>query len=298
MIRIPKDAYTKFVRFALENANPYDHKNWKECIGLILGRILKDESINVTDIVPIGVGSAIFVDITDFTQVFSLISSSRIDQGEVIVGWAHTHPGLGLFLSSTDIQTQQSYQRMHPKAFALVLDPTKIENDYSGFNIYRLDSTLSQPQIVEYEFDEKFNYQTIKNKITTDLYLIPAIPRIVSTETSVSWKNITLKIDGPSECTLNKPFDVKISIYLPFRQFVRVEYQIITDDLTNNLISSKLTSQNHFFHETITSGTLGIYNLDPMKKGRTNFTLTDLYLSDYKDHHQKMPEIGLKTNIE
>ncbi len=298
MIRIPKHAYAKFVRYALENANPYDHKNWKECIGLILGRISNDESINVTDIVPVGVGSAIFVDITDFTQVFSLISSSRIDRGEVIVGWAHTHPGLGLFLSGTDIHTQQSYQKMHPKAFALVLDPTRIANDYSGFNIYRLDSTLSQPEIIEYKFDEKFNYLTMKNQITNDLYLIPAVPQIISTETSVSWKAITLKIDGPSECMLNIPFDVKISIYLPFRQFVRVEYQIKTDNLTENLISSKLTSQNHFFHETITSGTLGIYNLDPIKKGKTHFSLTHLYLSDYKDQHQKMPEIGLKTTIE
>jgi proteasome lid subunit RPN8/RPN11 len=297
MIRIPKDAYEKFVRFALENANPYDRKNWKECIGLILGKISNDGNISVTDIVPIGAGSAVFVDITDFSRVFSLISFSRIDQGEVIVGWAHTHPGLGLFLSGTDIQTQQSYQRMHSKAFALVLDPTMIAKDYSGFNIYRLDSTFSQPQIVDYEFDEEFNYQIIKDKISTELYLIPAIPQIISTETSVSWKEITLKIDGPSEAALGMPFDVKISIFLPFRQFVRAEYQIKTDNMTHNLISSRLTGQNNFFHETLTSGTLGIYNLNPRKKGITLFRITNLFLSDYRDHHQKMPDIGLKTTI-
>lgn len=49
-----------------------------------------------------------------------------IDYDYVIVGWYHSHPGLGCFLSSKDIETQK---RMFNRPFhtALVVDPIKDE---------------------------------------------------------------------------------------------------------------------------------------------------------------------------
>lgn len=46
----------------------------------------------------------------------------------VIVGWAHSHPGYGCFLSSIDIETQK---RAFPQAtyVALVMDPIRREYD-------------------------------------------------------------------------------------------------------------------------------------------------------------------------
>ncbi len=44
-------------------------------------------------------------------------------KGLYIVGWYHSHPGLNVFLSPTDIDTQKRYQLMYPKAVALVIDP-------------------------------------------------------------------------------------------------------------------------------------------------------------------------------
>ncbi|MHA1969579.1 MAG: Mov34/MPN/PAD-1 family protein [Candidatus Hodarchaeales archaeon] len=301
MIFIPKDIYIKFLRFALENANPYDHKNWKECIGLVLGRINDDENINVTDIVPIGSGSAVFVDILDYEKVFSLISISRIDQGEVIVGWAHTHPGLGLFLSGTDINTQESYQRMHSQAFALVLDPTKITNDFSGFNIYRLDLTISQPYLVEYVLDDVFNFKKTKDLVMEELYPIPTlpltVPPIISSDSSISWKNITIKIDGPIETEFDSQFDVNIAIFLPFRQFLRIEYQLETNDLIENPILIEQLRSEKIFHETLTSGVLGKFLFHAKNKGVAFIRITDFYLLDYKHTKLKLPEIGLKTII-
>lgn len=42
----------------------------------------------------------------------------------IFVGWAHSHPGYGCFLSSTDVQTQRKY---FPSPFhvAMVVDPLK-----------------------------------------------------------------------------------------------------------------------------------------------------------------------------
>jgi len=45
-------------------------------------------------------------------------------QKRIFVGWAHSHPGYGCFLSSTDVETQRKY---FPAPFhvALVVDPLK-----------------------------------------------------------------------------------------------------------------------------------------------------------------------------
>ncbi len=295
MIRIPKKVYEKFLRFALENANPLDSRNWKECIGLILGRITEHE-ILVTDIVPIGAGTAVFVDITDYEKVYSLIPFGLIDQGEVIVGWAHTHPGLGLFLSGTDIRTQKLYQQMHPKAFALVLDPTKVSKKFSGFNIYRLDEFESHPTTVKYDFDEQFDFSRTQESITSELYHIPRPPvvPIIISETEVSWNNIRIAISGNTDIRVNQLLQAKIEINLPFRQFIRVEYQTETD----NMIEKPFSLNENIYHETINSGTLGVFNFRSIEVGTTHVRITNLFLSNYEQKLQKMPDLCLKTQIQ
>ncbi len=300
MIRIPRTVYEKFLRFALENANPLNSQDWKECIGLVLGRIMENE-ISVTDIVPIGAGTAVFVDITDYEKVFSLISFSRIEQGEVIVGWAHTHPGLGLFLSGTDIQTQRLYQKMHPKAFALVLDPMKVSKKFSGFNIYRLDEKKPHPITEEYYFDQEFDFLSVLESLTSELYLvpIPLIPAtpVISSETEVSWKGINIMISGKTKVLMDQLFQVQVSVNLPFRQFVRLEYQIETDNMIENLFPLELAHSEFIFHETLTSGTLGIYTFRSKMIGTSYIRLKNIYLSDYQQKQQKMPELRLITQI-
>ncbi len=295
MIQIPKHVYEKFLRFALENANPLDPRNWKECIGLVLGRITEDE-ILITDIVPIGSGTAVFVDITDYEKVFSLILPSRINAGEVIVGWAHTHPGLGLFLSGTDIRTQQMYQQMHPKAFALVLDPTKISKNFSGFNIYRLDELRSHPRTVDYYFDEYFDFLASRETLTSELYLVPEVPVIISA-TEVSWNAINIMLSGDTEIPVNQPLEVKLEINLPFCQFIRVEYQINTENLAEDPFPMQLLHSKTIYHEIISSGTLSIFTFRPKKIKPTYIRIKNLFLSDYQQKLQKMPDLCLKTQI-
>jgi len=40
-----------------------------------------------------------------------------------IVGWYHSHPGLGLFLSQTDMQTHMQFCQFSPYAVSLVAEP-------------------------------------------------------------------------------------------------------------------------------------------------------------------------------
>ncbi|BGP27885.1 multidrug resistance protein [Rhodotorula toruloides] len=42
---------------------------------------------------------------------------------EMVVGWYHSHPGFGCWLSSVDVNTQQSFEQLNPRAVAVVVDP-------------------------------------------------------------------------------------------------------------------------------------------------------------------------------
>lgn len=42
---------------------------------------------------------------------------------EMVVGWYHSHPGFGCWLSSVDIHTQQTFEMMNSRAVAVVVDP-------------------------------------------------------------------------------------------------------------------------------------------------------------------------------
>ena len=42
---------------------------------------------------------------------------------EMVVGWYHSHPGFGCWLSGVDINTQQSFEALNQRAVAVVVDP-------------------------------------------------------------------------------------------------------------------------------------------------------------------------------
>ena len=114
---------------------------YKEVMGLIIGKIKKDDVI-VTEIVPMTSGSEVEVEFKNkhYTKA-AMIDSMAAERNEFIVGWYHTHPELGLFLSPTDIINQLGYQALNEKAIAIVFDFTKMTPLKPGFSIFRLDNT-------------------------------------------------------------------------------------------------------------------------------------------------------------
>ena len=44
-------------------------------------------------------------------------------RNEIVVGWYHSHPGFGCWLSSTDINTQKTFEQQVPRTVAVVVDP-------------------------------------------------------------------------------------------------------------------------------------------------------------------------------
>jgi len=60
-----------------------------------------------------------------------------------IVGWYHSHPALGLFLSPVDVRTQLMYQSLYPNAVALVIDPSRYKGARNTsspyFKVFRVE---------------------------------------------------------------------------------------------------------------------------------------------------------------
>jgi 26S proteasome regulatory subunit N11 len=48
----------------------------------------------------------------------------------MVVGWYHSHPGFGCWLSGVDINTQQSFEALSERAVAVVVDPIQSVKGY------------------------------------------------------------------------------------------------------------------------------------------------------------------------
>lgn len=55
-----------------------------------------------------------------------------------MVGWYHSHPGFGCWLSSVDINTQQSFEQLNPRAVAVVIDPIQSVKGKVVIDAFRL----------------------------------------------------------------------------------------------------------------------------------------------------------------
>ncbi|MCS7133867.1 MAG: Mov34/MPN/PAD-1 family protein [Candidatus Caldarchaeum sp.] len=70
-------------------------------------------------------GTPAYVQLDEMVMAKVAEDLAKNDKGLYIVGWYHSHPGLDVFLSPTDIDTQKRYQMMYSKAVALVIDPVE-----------------------------------------------------------------------------------------------------------------------------------------------------------------------------
>ena len=58
----------------------------------------------------------------------------------MVVGWYHSHPGFGCWLSGVDINTQQSFEALNGRAVAVVVDPVQSVKGKVVIDAFRLIS--------------------------------------------------------------------------------------------------------------------------------------------------------------
>lgn len=75
------------------------------------------------------------------TQIWSEIDR-YIDSNKIVIGWYHSHPGIGAFFSGTDKMTQKAFFH-HAYSLGVVVDPFRDEWEcFYGSHSNILESTL------------------------------------------------------------------------------------------------------------------------------------------------------------
>ncbi|KAF1816614.1 proteasome regulatory particle subunit [Eremomyces bilateralis CBS 781.70] len=111
-----------------------------EVMGLMLGVFVDDYTVRVVDVFAMpqsGTGVSVeAVDPVFQTKMMDMLKQTG--RPETVVGWYHSHPGFGCWLSSVDINTQQSFEQLTPRAVAVVVDPIQSVKGKVVIDAFRL----------------------------------------------------------------------------------------------------------------------------------------------------------------
>jgi len=111
-----------------------------EVMGLMLGEFVDDFTVNVVDVFAMPQsGTGVSVEAVDpVFQTKMLDMLRQTGRPEMVVGWYHSHPGFGCWLSGVDINTQQSFEALNPRAVAVVVDPIQSVKGKVVIDAFRL----------------------------------------------------------------------------------------------------------------------------------------------------------------
>ena len=111
-----------------------------EVMGLMLGEFVDDYTVRVVDVFAMPQsGTGVSVEAVDpVFQTKMLDMLKQTGRPEMVVGWYHSHPGFGCWLSGTDINTQQSFEQLNQRAVAVVLDPIQSVKGKVVIDAFRL----------------------------------------------------------------------------------------------------------------------------------------------------------------
>lgn len=98
-----------------------------EVMGLMLGEFVDDYNVRVVDVFAMPQsGTGVTVEAVDpvfQTKMMDILKATG--RHETVVGWYHSHPGFGCWLSSTDVSTQSEFEKICKRAVAVVVDPVQ-----------------------------------------------------------------------------------------------------------------------------------------------------------------------------
>lgn len=96
-----------------------------EVMGLMLGDFVDDYTVKCVDVFAMPQsGTGVSVEAVDpVFQTKMLDMLKQTGRPEMVVGWYHSHPGFGCWLSGVDVNTQQSFEALNQRAVAVVVDP-------------------------------------------------------------------------------------------------------------------------------------------------------------------------------
>ncbi|ORD93857.1 RPN11 [Enterospora canceri] len=123
-----------------------------EVMGLMLGEFTDEYNVKVVDVFAMPQsGTGVTVEAVDpVFQAKMLDILKATGRTETVVGWYHSHPGFGCWLSSTDVSTQAAFEYICKRAVAVVVDPIQSVKGKVVIDAFRNIEQLSldEPRIV------------------------------------------------------------------------------------------------------------------------------------------------------
>lgn len=122
-----------------------------EVMGLMLGEFVDDYNVKIVDVFAMPQSATgVTVEAVDpvfQTKMMNILKATG--RHETVIGWYHSHPGFGCWLSSTDVSTQAEFERLCKRAVAVVVDPIQSVKGKVVIDAFRNISTLSlgEPRI-------------------------------------------------------------------------------------------------------------------------------------------------------
>ncbi|KAI6030472.1 JAB1/Mov34/MPN/PAD-1 ubiquitin protease-domain-containing protein [Pisolithus orientalis] len=129
-----------------------------EIMGLMQGKVIGD-SIVIVDSFALPVqGTETRVNAASEANEYMVTyvqESEKVKRLENVVGWYHSHPGYGCWLSGIDVDTQMNNQRFQDPFVAVVIDPNRTISagkvDIGAFRTYPKDYTPQNASASEYQ---------------------------------------------------------------------------------------------------------------------------------------------------
>jgi proteasome lid subunit RPN8/RPN11 len=123
--------------------------------GFLLGHVAFDERrgswhIEVDETVPVDPLSQDPVHFSFTWRDVDRVRCHRESQRKALLGWYHTHPGLGIFLSETDLEKTHRMLFAEPFQLALVYDPVR---GRAGYFFWEGPQIIDASQAVWREFE-------------------------------------------------------------------------------------------------------------------------------------------------
>ncbi|MFX1302193.1 MAG: hypothetical protein ACFE9X_02425 [Promethearchaeota archaeon] len=145
LVFIKKEAFRNMITHVLRFGSHNLEKS-VEVMGICVGKYdSNDDKIIIENAVPIIHGDKVEIGFDkDAYELFSQIGKKYSSD---LIGYYHSHPSWGLYLSESDLKNLQFFQNeKFPNGFAIVFDHTLMGKDGNlGFEIYRLDD-YSKPE--------------------------------------------------------------------------------------------------------------------------------------------------------
>ncbi|NHJ38686.1 MAG: hypothetical protein FK731_01545 [Asgard group archaeon] len=136
-VEISPLAFSKIIDWTSSNTE-------REVGGYLIGYVEKSKVIITDSTFALSSSTPTHVQLDEMAQFRIIQEIEKRGGKETITGFWHSHPGIGCFMSGTDIATQKIYQALLPEAVAMVNDgnkyaQTRVQNDFKS-HFYRVET--------------------------------------------------------------------------------------------------------------------------------------------------------------